>query len=158
MNTNIIEISYVSYQSTLDCAGTNAFILKFYCDLPNNTRKYWEQLRFPAIRIIERNKMSSRLKRSREKVSTETCTHPAYYRNLCVSCGLLVEQNEDAGKVDRGLNMLIGGAGSLRVSKLEAEKIEELRALNLLQQRRLALVLDIGIPLILMSVFSSFVL
>jgi RNA polymerase II subunit A C-terminal domain phosphatase len=71
------------------------------------------------------------------------CLHPASYGNMCVSCGarLTAEDLGLAGSEKRSL--VLGGGGALIVSRKEARSIETQRADELMNTRRLSLVLDI---------------
>jgi hypothetical protein len=69
----------------------------------------------------------------------DLCEHPAFYREMCVSCGQRAGEQETASSQ----NLIIGAAGRLAISEKEAERIQVGNADRLLRSRRLGLVLDI---------------
>lgn len=70
------------------------------------------------------------------------CAHPAAYSAMCVSCGARLSAGALA-ELHHRRALVLGGAGSLSLSRSEARSIEAQRAGELLRSRRLALVLDI---------------
>ena len=67
------------------------------------------------------------------------CSHPAFYGNLCVGCGMKFS-NED---VETNKKIIVGGGKSLRYNSTEAERVSQDKMLSLKNSKRIALVLDL---------------
>ncbi len=70
-----------------------------------------------------------------------SCTHPALFKTMCVSCGKIIKTEPTLGKSTSQLTM--HGGTALQVSAKEAESIQANKISNLRIMKKIALVLDL---------------
>jgi len=76
----------------------------------------------------------------------EPCSHPIQYGGLCALCGKSLEEETDYSGYkyeDRAPISMSHGTSNLKISKNEAEKVEELMTKNLIKDKKLILVVDL---------------
>lgn len=76
----------------------------------------------------------------------EPCSHSIQYGGLCALCGKSLEEETDYSGYkyeDRAPISMSHGTSNLKISKNEAEKVEELMTKNLIKDKKLILVVDL---------------
>ena len=87
-------------------------------------------------------------------MTTSICTHPAIFKNLCVSCGKNIKNisfetgninSENSGWTNK---ITFKGGHTLELSKTEASQVQNYKANALRNSKKLALILDLDNTLI----------
>lgn len=76
----------------------------------------------------------------------EPCSHSIQYGGLCALCGKSLDEEADYSGYkyeDRAPISMSHGTSNLKISKNEAEKVEELMTKNLIKEKKLILVVDL---------------
>lgn len=76
----------------------------------------------------------------------EACTHDIQYGGLCAMCGKSVEEEKDYSNFEmenRASISMSHDTNNLKISKFEAEQVEAKMTKNLLQEKKLILVVDL---------------
>ncbi len=76
----------------------------------------------------------------------EPCSHPIQYGGLCALCGKSLDEEADYSGYkyeDRAPISMSHGTSNLKISKNEAEKVEELMTKNMIKEKKLILVVDL---------------
>ena len=86
------------------------------------------------------------------------CTHPAVFRNLCVSCGKKIipsEANQQTHS-SHGTKLTMAGGQTIQLSKSEARETQNTKLMWMKKNRKLALILDLDSTLVHATAFYPF--
>jgi pyruvate/2-oxoglutarate dehydrogenase complex dihydrolipoamide acyltransferase (E2) component len=84
------------------------------------------------------------------------CTHPAVFRNLCVSCGKKILPSESSKQPSHGAKLTMAGGQTIQLSKSEAKLTQQTKMLSMKKSRKLALILDLDSTLVHATAFHPF--
>jgi hypothetical protein len=85
------------------------------------------------------------------------CTHPAVFRNLCVSCGKKIIANEANKQTSsHGTKLTMAGGQTIQLSKSEAKETQNTKLTWMKKSRKLALILDLDSTLVHATAFYPF--
>lgn len=87
------------------------------------------------------------------------CTHPAVFRNLCVSCGkkiLIPPQSTKQTNSTHGAKLTMAGGQTIQLSKLEAQQRQTTKLASMQKSRKLALILDLDSTLVHATAYIPF--
>lgn len=87
------------------------------------------------------------------------CTHPAVFRNLCVSCGKKIIPTSEANQQthsSHGTKLTMAGGQTIQLSKSEARETQNTKLMWMKKNRKLALILDLDSTLVHATAFYPF--
>jgi FCP1-like phosphatase family protein len=86
------------------------------------------------------------------------CTHPAVFRNLCVSCGKKIVSKEANNQTppSHGTKLTMAGGQTIQLSKSEAKETQNTKLTWMKKNRKLALILDLDSTLVHATSFYPF--
>ena len=88
----------------------------------------------------------------------EVCSHPAFFKGICVSCGdKIVQQTKSDGSAGSlcTKTLTVTGGHTVKVSVVEARRIQKSKIEALRKSKKLALVLDLDNTLVHATATSS---
>ena len=97
-------------------------------------------------------KEGSQVSSGSDIASLEVCTHPALYKNMCVSCGVklssISSSSTSSATSQQHSNLTVSGGHTIKVSAVEAKRRQQSKMDTLKSSQKLALVLDLDATLL----------